>query len=73
VHISEISIRTVKQDPRQRTLDLKRDAVLPVVRVSEAEKRRFKALAEARHTNLTELIRQMLHAEADKLEKGKVA
>ena len=56
----------MKRKPTQRVLDLReRDTRVPV-RVSQEEKRRFLKLAEAKHTNLSELIRLMLHAEADK-------
>jgi hypothetical protein len=51
------------------------DAVL--VQVTSAEKKRFFRLARKRHTNLSEMIRQMLHQECDKLEaptgEGKAA
>jgi len=46
-----------------------RDIHLPV-RVTAEEKLRFAKLAKAKHTNLSELIRLMLHAEADR-ELGK--
>lgn len=35
------------------------------VKVTEAEKRKFEKLAKSRHTTLSELIRQLLHREAD--------
>jgi hypothetical protein len=35
------------------------------VRVSAAEKRKFERLAAARHTDLSELVRQLLHREND--------
>lgn len=41
------------------------------MQVSEDEKIRFATLAKAKHTNLSELIRQLLHAEADKLDTKK--
>ena len=60
-----------------RVLDLNKRPKERTVRipfqVSEDEKLRFARLAKAKHTNLSELIRQMLHAEADKIEKGKAA
>lgn len=35
------------------------------VKVTSAEKRKFEKLAEQRHTTISELIRQLLHREAD--------
>lgn len=35
------------------------------VKVSEAEKRKFQKVAKDRHTDISELIRQLLHREAD--------
>jgi predicted transcriptional regulator len=35
------------------------------IRVNAAEKRRFERLAAARHTDLSEIVRQALHKEAD--------
>ena len=35
------------------------------VKVTEAEKRKFEKLAESKYTSLSELIRQLLHREAD--------
>lgn len=61
----------MKRKPKQGTLDLLGRGIKIPVRVNEEEKARFDRLAKARHTNLSELIRQMLHAEADKLEKEK--
>lgn len=55
---------------QQGTLDLKRDKCLPNVRVTADEKRRFERLAESRHLSLGTLIRQLLHFEAEKIEKG---
>lgn len=43
------------------------------VQVTADEKRRFERVANSRHTTVSELIRQLMHAEADKLEKGKAA
>lgn len=61
----------MKRDPTQGILNLTRDTVLPVVAVSKDEKRLFKWLQEARHYNsMAELVRQVLHAEAEK-EKAK--
>lgn len=36
------------------------------VQVTAEEKRKFERLAKSRHTNLSELIRQLLHREADR-------
>lgn len=35
------------------------------LRVSAPEKRKFEKLAKNRHTNLSEIVRQLLHKEAD--------
>jgi len=35
------------------------------VQVTGAEKRKFEKLAESRYTTLSELVRQLLHREAD--------
>jgi hypothetical protein len=43
------------------------------VRVSDEERVRFEKLAQSRHTTLSQLIRHLLHVEADKAEKGKAA
>lgn len=41
------------------------------VKVSELEKRKFEKMAKERHTNISELVRQLLHKEADlKLERA---
>ena len=45
-------------------VDLKRDVIIRL-RVSVPEKRRFEKLAKLRHTDLSELVRQVLHKEAD--------
>lgn len=37
-----------------------------VVMVTAPEKRKFEKMAKSRYTNLSEIIRQFLHAEADK-------
>lgn len=48
------------------------DAVL--FQVTKDEKKRFFRLARKRHTTLSEIIRQYLHQECDKLEQeGKAA
>jgi hypothetical protein len=49
-----------------------REARIPPIRVTEAEKRKFEKLAESRYTTLSELIRQLLHREAD-TSNGKAA
>jgi len=36
-----------------------------LLKVTDEEKRKFKKLAESRHTTLSEVIRQVLHREAD--------
>lgn len=59
----------MKARTKHATLDLKRTQTLVPVRVTPEEKARFVKVAESRHTNLSELIRQMLHAEADKLDE----
>lgn len=41
-----------------------------LVRVSPQEKRKFEKVAEKRYTNLSELVRQLLHREADLAEKA---
>jgi len=35
------------------------------VRVSTPEKRKFEKMAKDRHTDISELVRQLLHREAD--------
>jgi hypothetical protein len=35
------------------------------VRVSDTEKRKFEKMAKERHTDISELVRQLLHREAD--------
>lgn len=62
--------KALKPGPIQRSLDLEERTTRIPVRVSPDEKRKFEELADARHTNLSELIRQMLHDEADKMKKG---
>jgi len=42
------------------------------VKVSDVEKRKFERLAESRHMKLSELVRQILHREAD-IAKGQAA
>lgn len=42
------------------------------VRFSDDELKKFTKLAESRHTDLSEVIRQLLHREAD-LSKGQAA
>jgi hypothetical protein len=71
--LRHVYIVAVKRNPDQRTLNLKRDKALPNVRVTAEEKARFEKLAEVHHLSLGTLIRQLLHFEADKLEKGKAA
>ena len=50
---------------------IERNARIPV-KVTEAEKRKFERLAQSRHTTISELIRQLLHREAD-AQKGQAA
>jgi hypothetical protein len=38
------------------------------VRVTEAEKRKFEKLAKKRHIDLSDIVRQLLHKEADAIE-----
>lgn len=40
------------------------------VKVTPEEDKKFKKLAESRHTDVSELIRQLLHREADQQEKA---
>jgi hypothetical protein len=40
------------------------------VRVSVVEKRKFEKLAKARHTDLSEIVRQLLHSELDRVAKA---
>ncbi len=40
------------------------------VRVTLPEKRKFEKLAEKRHTDISELMRQLLHKEADAVKVG---
>lgn len=65
------AIVKTKVTSKQRLLELKRDTVLPTVRVTVEEKRRCEKVAEHRHLSLGTLIRQWLLTEADKIEKEK--
>ena len=51
---------TIAKDPEVKERNIR----IPV-QVTEAEKRKFEKLAEGRYTTLSELIRQLLHREAD--------
>jgi len=57
--------------PNPAGADRQRDERL-FVRVSVSEKRKFTRLAKRRHTDVSELARQLLHREADtkSLEAG---
>ena len=61
--------------PRQKSngnlVDLERNQRI-FVRVSQPEKRKFEKMARDRHTDLSEIVRQLLHKEADSTE-GKAA
>lgn len=46
-----------------------RSARIPV-KVTTEEKKKFEKLAESRHTDVSELIRQLLHKEADSQAKA---
>lgn len=39
-----------------------------VVKITAAEKRKFEKMAKERHTDISELTRQLLHREAEKVE-----
>lgn len=41
-----------------------------LIKVTEQEKRKFETVAKKRYTNLSELIRQLLHKEADTMKAG---
>jgi hypothetical protein len=45
-------------------VDLQREERI-TVRVSSAEKLKFEKMAKSRHTDVSEIIRQLLHREAD--------
>lgn len=49
---------------RKRELDQQRDVRI-VVAVSIPEKRKFQKMAKDRHTDLSELVRQLLHKESE--------
>lgn len=55
----------VKQNPQLREAELKERNIRIPVQVTMAEKKKFEKLAEGRYTTLSELIRQLLHREAD--------
>lgn len=51
-------------------MDMKpRTKVIPV-KVNEDEMKKFKKLADSKHTDLSETIRQLLHREADSVKAG---
>lgn len=56
---------------RDSKLDHERNSSIRV-RVSAEEKEKFEQLAKGRHTDVSELVRQLLHKEADSSE-GKAA
>lgn len=64
---------SVKPKPKQELLELRRDAVLPNVRVTTEEKARIEKVAKSRHTTVSQLLRHLALEEADKIEKGKAA
>jgi hypothetical protein len=47
-----------------KDLGMHRDVQINV-RLTAPEKRKFEKLAEKRHTDISELVRQLLHREAD--------
>ena len=51
--------------PRMAPKKTNRDEVIRV-RVSPEEKTKFEKIAAARHTDLSEIVRQLLHREAEK-------
>jgi hypothetical protein len=55
-------VRTSRK--RGTDVDLERQTLIRM-RVSAEEKRKFEKLAKSRYTNLSELVRQLLHREAD--------
>lgn len=55
----------MKQNPQLREAELKERNIRIPVQVTMAEKKKFEKLAEGRYTTLSELIRQLLHREAD--------
>lgn len=60
-----------RPNPKQRTLDLEPRTVRLELRLTEDEKISLERVAKSRHTTLSEAFRQLLHAEAEKLEKEK--
>jgi hypothetical protein len=60
-----------KTNTENETMGENRDVRI-VVRATESEKRKFDKLAKANHTDLSEIIRRLLHEAADK-SNGKVA
>jgi hypothetical protein len=56
----------VSENPKQQGIsvdDNREDRIH--VRVSTPEKRKFEKMAKDRHTDISELVRQLLHREAD--------
>lgn len=55
---------TQHQSPNGTIVDHKRKAQIHV-KVSMPEKQKFEKMAKERHTDISELVRQLLHREAD--------
>jgi hypothetical protein len=53
------------QATKPQEADVKERTVMLPVRVTKAEKSKFFKLAEDRYTTFSELVRQLLHREAD--------
>jgi len=57
-------MKDTSQKANTAAVDEQREARI-FVRVSNGEKRKFMKLAKRRHTDVSELARQLLHREAD--------
>lgn len=55
---------SIQQRPNGNLVDQQREKRIHV-RVSASEKLKFEKMAKARHTDLSEIVRQLLHREAD--------
>ena len=60
-----------KSNPKQGTLALEPRTVRLVARVTVEEKALFERVAKARHTTVSEFLRQAAHSDAAKTEKEK--
>jgi uncharacterized protein (DUF1778 family) len=68
-----LPVMAVTHKSKQRVLDLRRDAVLPNIRVTAEEKALIEKAAKLHHTTVSQFLRHLALLEAEKLEKGKAA